>query len=212
MKINCHNKIIILLVLFVVQISFAQVKKEETIGTETVNVVKPYSPTISDAFKIKETPSLDDTGNQPKETIKYSILSVPVASTFTPSKGKAEGVEKSKKEKLFNNYATLGVGNYGTLNAELFINQDLGNNDYVAGMFRHHSSQGGIKGVDLNDEFYDTALNVGYGVNNRDMSWNIDLGYQNQLYNWYGLPAEFGSTLAGQTRDDLIRGINPNHS
>lgn len=212
MRINCQNKIIILLVLFVVQVSFAQKKKEETIGTETVNVVKPYSPTISDAFKVKETPSLDDTGNQPKETIKYSILSVPVASTFTPSKGKAEGVEKSKREKLFNNYATLGVGNYGTLNAELFVNQDLGNNDYVAGMFRHHSSQGGIKGIDLNDEFYDTAVNVGYGVNNRDMSWNVDLGYQNQVYNWYGLPADFGSTLAGQTRDDLIRGINPNHS
>jgi len=212
MKINCHNKIIVLLVLFVVQVSFAQVKKEETIGTETVNVVKPYSPTISDAFKVKETPSLDDSGNQPKETIKYSILSVPVASTFTPSKGKAEGVEKSKREKLFNNYATLGLGNYGTLNAELFVNQDLGNNDYVAGMFRHHSSQGGIKDVDLNDEFYDTALNIAYGVNNRDMAWNIDLGYQNQVYNWYGLPAEFGATLAGQTRDDLIRGINPNHS
>ncbi|MFQ6599344.1 TonB-dependent receptor [Flavobacterium sp. C3NV] len=212
MKINCHNKIIILLVLFAVQLSFAQKKKEETIGTETVNVVKPYSPTISDAFKVKETPSLDDSGNQPKETIKYSILSVPVASTFTPSKGKAEGVEKSKREKLFNNYATLGLGNYGTLNAELFVNQDLGNNDYVAGMFRHHSSQGGIKGVELNDEFYDTALNVGYGVNNRDMAWNVDLGYQNQVYNWYGLPAEFGTTLAGQTRDDLIRGINPNHS
>ncbi|MFH7014826.1 TonB-dependent receptor [Flavobacterium sp. FlaQc-47] len=211
MKINCQNKTIIILVLFVVQLSFSQ-KKNETIGTETVNVVKPYSPTISDAFKVKETPSLDDTGNQPKETIKYSILSVPVASTFTPSKGKAEGVEKSKREKLFNNYATLGVGNYGTLNAELFVNQDLGNNDYVAGMFRHHSSQGGIKGVDLNDEFYDTALNVAYGVNNRDMAWNVELGYQNQLYNWYGLPAEFGLNLAGQTRDDLIRGINPNHS
>ncbi|MEP6804944.1 MAG: TonB-dependent receptor, partial [Flavobacterium sp.] len=212
MKINCQNKTIIILVLFVVQLSFSQKKKEESIGTETVNVVKPYSPTISDAFKVKETPSLDDTGNQPKETIKYSILSVPVASTFTPSKGKAEGVEKSKREKLFNNYATLGVGNYGTLNAELFVNQDLGNNDYVAGMFRHHSSQGGIKGVDLNDEFYDTALNVAYGVNNRDMAWNVELGYQNQLYNWYGLPAEFGLNLAGQTRDDLIRGINPNHS
>ncbi|OXG06378.1 hypothetical protein BC749_102117 [Flavobacterium araucananum] len=211
MKINCQNKTIILLVLFVVQLSFSQ-KKNETIGTETVNVVKPYSPTVSDAFKVKEIPSLDDTGNQPKETIKYSILSVPVASTFTPSKGKAEGVEKSKKEKLFNNYATLGVGNYGTLNAELFVNQDLGNNDYVAGMFRHHSSQGGIKDVNLNDEFYDTALDVGYGVNNRDMAWNVDLGYQNQIYNWYGLPVEFGSTLDGQTRDDLIRGINPNHS
>jgi len=203
MKINFQNKTIILILLFVFQLSFSQ-KKEETIGTETVNVVKPYSPTISDAFKVKETPSLDDTGNQAKETIKYSILSVPVASTFTPSKGKAEGVEKSKQERLFSNYATVGVGNYGTLNAELFVTQDLGNNDYVAGMFRHHSSQGGIKDVQLNDEFYDTALNIGYGMNNRDMSWNVDLGYQNQIYNWYGLPAEFDTSL--------IPNISQNHS
>jgi hypothetical protein len=211
MKINFQNKTIILILLFVFQLSFSQ-KKQETIGTETVNVVKPYSPTISDAFKVKETPSLDDSGNQPKETIKYSILSVPVASTFTPSKGKAEGVEKSKKERLFNNYATLGVGNYGTLNAELFVTQDLGNNDFVTGMFRHHSSQGGIKDVELNDEFYDTALNVGYGVNNREMSWNVDLGYQNQIYNWYGLPADFGSALTPDGRRDLVMGMNPNHS
>lgn len=210
MKLNCRHKIIILLVLFTAQFSIAQ-KKNESIGTETVNVVKPYSPTISDAFKVKENPSLDDSGNQPKEVIKYSILSVPVASTFTPSKGKAEGVEKAKKEKLFNNYATLGVGNYSTLNAELFVNQDLGNNDYVAGMFRHHSSQGGIKDVELNDEFYDTAINLGYGQNNRDNSWNVDLGYQNQIYNWYGLPSDFGSTIPSQ-RLDLLNSISPDHS
>ncbi|PBJ12161.1 TonB-dependent receptor [Flavobacterium sp. ACN6] len=210
MKLNCRNKIIVLLLLVICQLSFAQ-KKNESIGTETVNVVKPYSPTISDAFKVKETPSLDDSGNQQKEVIKYSILSVPVASTFTPSKGKAEGVEKAKKERLFNNYATLGLGNYSTLNAELFVNQDLGNNDYVAGMFRHHSSQGGIKDVELNDEFYDTAINVGYGQNNRDNSWNVDLGYQNQIYNWYGLPSDFGSTIPDQ-RYDLVNSINPDHS
>lgn len=210
MKLNCRHKIIIVLVLFAAQFSFAQ-KKNESIGTETVNVVKPYSPTISDAFKVKETPSLDDSGNQAKEVIKYSILSVPVASTFTPSKGKAEGVEKAKKERLFNNYATVGLGNYSTLNAELFVNQDLGNNDYVAGMFRHHSSQGGIKDVELNDEFYDTSINVGYGQNNRDAAWGVDLGYQNQIYNWYGLPANFGSTIPGQ-RYDLLNSISPDHS
>lgn len=203
MKINFQNKTIILILLFVFQLSFSQ-KKEESIGTETVNVVKPYSPTISDAFKVKETPSIDDSGNQPKETIKYSILSVPVASTFTPSKGKAEGVEKSKKERLFSNYATAGVGNYGTLNAELFVTHDLGNNDFVSGMFRHHSSQGGIKDVLLNDEFYDTALNIGYGQNNREMSWNVDLGYQNQIYNWYGLPQDFDLSL--------IPSISPGHT
>lgn len=193
------------------QFSFSQ-KKGENIGTEVVNVVKPYTPTISDAFKVKETPVLDDEGNSKKETIKYNIFSFPVASTFTPSKGKAEGVEKEEQAHLFNNYATFGVGNYGVINAELFVNQDLNNNDYVGGMFRHLSSQGGIKGVELNDSFYDTSIDLTYGIRERDLSWNVDLGYQNQIYNWYGLPAAFGSSLTPNNRAILIDEINPQQS
>ena len=103
------------LVLTSFQSTFAQ-KKDENIGTEVVNVVKPYSPTISDAFKVKETPSFDDDETSKKENIKYNIFSFPVASTFTPNKGKAANVEKSAQEKLYNNYITLGAGNYGTAN------------------------------------------------------------------------------------------------
>ena len=200
------------ILLLLVQFSFSQKKdpkKDENIGTEVVNVVKPYTPTISDAFKVSETPVLDDAENNKKEIIKYNIFSFPVASTFTPSKGKAEGVEKEKQAKLFNNYATIGGGNYGTLNAELFVNQELGANDYVGGMFRHLSSQGGIKGVELNDSFYDTSIDLTYGIRERDLSWNLDLGYQNQIYNWYGLPVDFGTTLTPNDRANLIFGINP---
>ncbi|MFV8323142.1 TonB-dependent receptor [Flavobacterium sp. LB3P21] len=192
---------------FVFQSSFAQ--KKEQIGTETVNVVKPYTPKISDAFKVKEIPELDEEGNAKKETIKYTIFSFPVASTFTPSKGKAEGVEKEKQAHLFKNYATFGVGNYGTFIGELFVNHDINNTDYVGGMFRHHSSEGGIQNVALEDGFYDTSLDLMYGSNQKDVSWNLDLGYQNQIYNWYGLPENFGSTLTPQDRVTLINGINP---
>jgi outer membrane receptor protein involved in Fe transport len=200
----------VVFLLLVVQVSFGQ-KKEETIGSEVVNVVKPYTPTISDAFKIQETVVLDDEGNAKKETIKYSIFSFPVASTFTPSKGKAAGVDKTKQAKLYNNYATLGFGSYRTLNAELFVTQELGNNDYVGGMFRHLSSQGGISGVELDDNYYDTALDLTYGANTNALSWNVDLGYKNQIYNWYGLPAEFGNTVAAADRNTLIAGIDPQH-
>jgi hypothetical protein len=193
------------------QFSFAQ-KKGENIGTEVVNVVKPYTPTISDAFKVKETPILDDEGNTKKETIKYNIFSFPVASTFTPSKGKAEGVEKEKPVHLFNNYATFGGGNYGIFNAELFVNQDLGATDYVGGMFRHLSSQGGIKGVELTDSFYNTSIDLTYGIHEKDLSWNVDLGYQNQIYNWYGLPVGFASSLTPIDRANLVNGINPQQS
>lgn len=199
MKINFQNKIAVVLVVFLFQFSFAQ--KKEQIGTETVNVVKPYTPKISDAFKVKEIPELNEEANAKKETIKYTIFSFPVASTFTPSKGKAEGVEKEKPTQLFKNYATFGVGNYGTFIGELFVNHDLNNTDYVGGMFRHHSSEGGIKNVALENRFFDTSLDLMYGSNQKDVSYNVDLGYQNQIYNWYGLPANFDSTL--------INGINP---
>src|SRR6187431_678139 len=139
---NIKYKLEIILCLIVSQLSFAQNKKDN-IGTEVVNVVKPYAPTISDAFKEKEVPVITNDENAKKESVKYSILPFPVASTFSPSKGNAQGVDKAKQERLFNNYATFGIGNYGSLNAELYVNEDLNNNEFISGMFRHNSSQGG---------------------------------------------------------------------
>lgn len=172
-------------ILLVTQIAFAQ-KKDENIGTEVVNVVKPYTPTISDAFKVKETPSLDDEETQKKENIKYTIFSFPVASTFAPAKGKAAGVDKSPQEKIFSNYLTLAAGNYGTVNAELFVTENVSNTDYFGGSLRHSSSQGGIDGVVLDDKFMNTTLDLTYGSRTNTMNWNADLGYQHQIYNWYG--------------------------
>jgi hypothetical protein len=82
----------------------------------------------------------------------------------------------------------------------------------VAGVFRHLSSQGGIKDVELDDAFFDTSIEMTYGSNDRDMSWNVDLGYQNQIYHWYGLPTDFGSTLSPQDRTALIGGIDSQQS
>lgn len=85
MKNNIQNTILFTLTLLSFQFVMAQ-KKQEKIRTEEVNVVKSYTPTISDAFKIKETPLLNEEGTSPKETVKYNIFSFPVASTFTPTK------------------------------------------------------------------------------------------------------------------------------
>jgi hypothetical protein len=179
---------ITLFVLFTaVQFSMAQIK-EGTIGSEVVNIVKPYTPTISDAFKVKETPVLQDEEEQRKETIQYRIFSFPVVSTFAPSKGKAAAVDPTKKEKIYDNYATLGFGNYGTANAELFVTKSISNSSYFGAMLRHLSSQGGIKDAALEDKYATTNVDVTYGVRERNLSWNLDLGFKNQMFNWYGLP------------------------
>jgi hypothetical protein len=82
-----------------VLLSFAQ--KKENIGSEVVNVVKPYTMLL-------RCQRLLFLMMRNAKTIKYSIFSFPVAST--PSKGKAEGVDKAKQEHIFTNY-TLGFGN-----------------------------------------------------------------------------------------------------
>ena len=81
------------LILLITGFSFSQETKKDTLKTEEIIVVKPYTPKISDAFKIKSNPTIEDTSSIKKENVTYSIFSIPVASTFTPSKGKAKGVE-----------------------------------------------------------------------------------------------------------------------
>lgn len=214
MKINFKNSFAFTLVL-IFQFSIAQKKdpkKEENIGTEVVNVVKTFTPTISDAFKAKENPAIDEEENAKKESIKYTIFSFPVASTFTPLKGKAEGIEKEEQAHLFQNYATFGGGNYGVLNGELFLNHNLNSADYVGAMLSHFSSQGGIKGVEVSDNFNETVVDLNFVTNRKNLSLNLDLGYQNQIYHWYGLPTDFLSLWDPLKRAALLDEINEQQS
>lgn len=200
----------ILILLLSIQVILGQ-KKEENIGTEVVNVVKPYTPSVSDAFKVKETPIISDEENSKKEEIKYSIFSYPVASTFSPTKGTAEGVEAGPKEQFFKNYVSLGAGNYSTLNAELYLNESISDTEYVGAMLRHLSSQGGVKNAELNNSYYNSSIDLTYGKQLEKLSWNTDIGFQNQIYNWYGLPENFGTTVTPEVRTKIIDSIAPRH-
>ncbi|MFV0564638.1 MAG: TonB-dependent receptor [Flavobacteriaceae bacterium] len=167
-------------------LTFSQVN--DTINTGVIDIVKPYAPTISDAFKVKETPTLDDQTTETKKAVQYNIFSVPVASTFTPAKGKAATVEKAKPIKLYDNYATLGLGSYTTILGEVYLNHALNRSENIGGYVSHHSSQGDIEGVSFDDGFSDSKLKVNYTNRSRYLTWNLDGGFRYQTYNWYGVP------------------------
>ncbi|MEL4308035.1 TonB-dependent receptor [Joostella sp. CR20] len=185
---------LLLSTLFVLTGSFAvwaqekDKKEEENIGTEVVNVVKPYTPTISDANKIQETPQLNDSITTAKKAINYTIFSVPVASTFTPAKGKASGLQKAAKERLYNSYLSLGLGNYNTAKLDFYTSHDFSRDESLDVILNHHSSQGGIDDVVLDDKFFNTSLEAYYRQRDRYMSWGVNGGFKHQIYNWYGLP------------------------
>ena len=156
-----------------------QSRSQDSIDTQVVNIVKPYTPKISDAFKLKQTPSLFNSETTQK-AVKYTIFSIPVASTFTPAKGTSVGLEKLKKEKLFQNYASLGLGNYGTVLGNLYLNHRLGKGERIGGYIEHHSSQGGIDGLQLEDDFSNNLVQVNYAKSSKAFVWNTDATFQRQ--------------------------------
>ena len=201
-----RNHLAIALLVWFTSSAFAQEnnRTKDTINTEVVNVVKPYTPTISDAFKVKEIPSLDDEVTETRKEVKYNIFSIPVASTFTPAKATAAAVDKAEPVKLYDNYASFGVGSYTSFLGEVYLNHAINSTESVGGYVSHHSSQGGIDGVLLNDDFSDTRFNANYSRKSSDFSWNVDAGARHQIFNWYGLPESLD--------EDSTPDIDPQHT
>ena len=178
-----------LLLLLIVLTGTINGQEDENLGTETVTVVKSYAPTVSDAFKIKSIPDLNDSIVQQKKNIQYSIFSVPVASTFSPEKGKATPVQRAKSEKLFNSSVTAALGNFSNALLDFYTSKDIDRGDQRLDFALNHlSSRGEIDNTVLDTDFYNTELKGTYVKKERDWDWKADLGFQHQLYNWYGLP------------------------
>ena len=103
---SMKRSISIIIAILFSTVAFSQKKEKDTLGTEVINVVRPYSPTVSDAFKVKSTPEINDAEIEKKKQINYSIFSVPVASTFTPAKGKPKVLKVDPSAPVYENYVS----------------------------------------------------------------------------------------------------------
>ncbi len=187
------HKILIIFIL-IASISFAQKRQKDTIDTEVINVVRPYSPTVSDAFKIKANPEINDSTIIKKKSVNYSIFSIPVASTFTPAKGKAKVLRVDPSAPVYDNFITGGFGNFGTPQAEAFFRTNSTRYNNFGGFINYHSSRGGIDDVILDDNFSDARIDLFYKQEERDFDWQLNGGFRLQKYNWYGLSEEINYT------------------
>jgi len=162
-------------------------KKKDSI-VEVINVITSYTPTISDAFKIKKTPKIILSNTTSKKKLSYSIFSAPVASTFVPKSGVVKGIDVGKKERLFDNYLALGFGNYTTPFIEFFLHQNRKFETDYGIYLKYTSSENGVKNTFLNNEF--STLNLGgfYLKEERGFTWKIGGNMYQKQYNWYGLP------------------------
>ncbi len=179
---------IYIFLLFLSLWGMVRAQQTDPIGTETVTVVKPYSPSVSDAFKIKREPGIKDSIVLQKQPITYSIFSVPVASTFTPAKAKAAQVEKVLPPTLFNSYVSVGLGNFNNAIVDFYTSREVGRDEKLFDVgLTHFSSRGDIDTTPLDADFYNTNLELSFGKKDRDINWDVGVDLSHQLYNWYGL-------------------------
>lgn len=185
-----NKRIIFLIFLMITGVVFSQKKKKERITTEEINVVKPFSPTVSEALKINSEPQIDSVDLGGKKEVNYSINSIPVASTFTPAKGKAKTLKRVPKERFYNNYISVGYGNYSTPIIDVFAHSNSSNYNDFGGFLKYHGSGGGIDGIVLNDDFKNFDVDLYYKQSERTFDWNVEGGLSYLSNNWYGLSDE----------------------
>lgn len=126
--------------------------------TKEVSVVRPYSPTIADAFKARFLPKLDDTV-QAQTRFEYFIEPARINPQLRIRELEASVFRSEKRENLKHSTVSLGLGNYWTPMGSLNIHTLRNPKSSLGIDARHISSQGTVKMPDLR------KIYAGYGNN-----------------------------------------------
>ena len=178
----------ILIVALTTGIAVAQ--KDTTKLNQSVEVMKAYQPTITNANKVSLLPVIEDTTRFTPE-FKYSIESRPVTTGFTASPIGAADVNGLPSKDLGFGYLKLGAGAYSTLYGELFLNLPKSKIATLGVHLRHLTSDGTLtlREGDIADAPYSqsnasifSSLNLGGTV------LSADLSYDRDAMRYYGYP------------------------
>ena len=175
-----------LFALFLTSIVFAQDEKED-LGTQEITVIKSYTPSLQDVFKLRESPKVIDSIVAPKKSVDYAIFSVPVASTFVPSKGTARKLQPKKSKPQFNSKASLGFGNFNQLRLEYTTNYAIDRRQKIDWMLFYNGLLKPIDEVQLHTQQGNALINVShqYATNKRNAFSQINFRQHQQAF--YGL-------------------------
>ena len=181
-----RKRLVLFLFLLSMSISYAQ-KKENSIDTESIVIVKSFTPSLSDAFKIKSNPFISDSISNSKFELVYDLKKIPVISTFEPNKATPL---KLKQKILYNPFNTFFSGAFGNQN-QLFFNisslveidrsQRFGLNFYKDGF-----------GNDIDNTILRSNQNyneIGFNHNLRNNQYNVNTQFKfsKSLNNYFGL-------------------------
>ena len=181
------NKVFYFAILGLFCISLHAQKKEKEIDVQEVTIIKSYTPSLKEVFKIRETPTELDSIIGPKKEVDYAIFSVPVVSTFIPSKGVARKLVPKKPDPQFNSSAALGFGNFNQLLVDYATNYSIDRRQKIDWLVYYNGFLKRIPDTQLDSRQANMMLNVAhqYATNKRNNYSQINYRQHQQFF--YGL-------------------------
>lgn len=173
----------------------------EAVAQEKINrdvkVVREYTPTVSDAFKVNQMPVVDDTVSV-RPGFNYRILSTSVAADYHPNLITPAKIQTERRQNLLKTFVKGGVGAYRTLTGEIGYNI-LESEEFLLGLnIGHVSSFGELKlenDKTVDAPFHDTWANAGFKYFFDDKTFSVDMGFMHNMYRYYGLQTLDNETL-----------------
>jgi hypothetical protein len=166
-------------------------KVKDTVKTEVVEVVTTYNPKIADANKITINPTINLLEKTKKQPLKYTIFSVPVASTFIPKSGVVKGVDVGVKERIYDNFIAAGFGNYTSPYFEAFLHKHTRFQSEFGLTTKYNASFDNIENTVLDSDFSNFGMSLFYKQDERYFDWKVSLNTERNQYNWYGIDQNF---------------------
>ena len=203
------NKIkYIAIALFLSQSLFSWAQEEIN---HNVVVIKSYSPVIGDANKLSEQPNILDSV-EPKPNFKYSILSSPFFTQYSPKSIKAVKMVGEPLKKLYQNYALIGFGNYAKPMFEYRYASQRSKTLLTGINLSHLSQHGNLKLEGLDEKVYS-----GYSHNKANIflhrifkksALETDLTYNRHALHYYGRNAFTDTTIQKEDSKQYFSWMN----
>ena len=174
---------------------------------QSVQVVREYSPTISDATKMHKMPVLDDTSSY-RPVFRYGILDRVSSVTTQPDTINAARMNYRSSELLYRSLVRGGMGNYSSFVGDYYYNI-LNNKEFLLGFhLGHHTSAGRVKLEDddkVDAPFHDTDAGLNFKYFFDRYTFSSNLKFDHHIYRFYGL-----ETLeSADSYDNPVDVLNP---
>ena len=162
-------------------------EEEVGLGVQEVTVIKSYTPSLSEVFKIREQPEVMDSIGREKRKVIYSISSVPVASTFIPSKGSAKVLQKKKSTPKYNATASAAFGNFNNILLDHAAQINLDRRQQVNWLVRFNGLLKDLPEPVLATNQNSALIHLGYRHNSNTLSSHSQVSFRTHSQNFYGL-------------------------